>query len=239
MLWLPAILVAIWVLERISAENATKPEGHIKAVFRHALFATMGYVAKADGRVSVGEVRFVTQLMDEMELNSEQRKLAQNLFREGKTPDFRLDDALQRLSLTCPPEMLQVFVLFLMWLVYADGLGSNIKRRVVWDIASEVGVSREQLDEIEAVIRSKTEGASSSSSEGASSSSSLEDAYKVLKVSPGASDAEIKRAYRNRVKDFHPDGLPPELSEEILRFAEERMKEITLAYERIRQARNL
>lgn len=56
-----------------------------------------------------------------------------------------------------------------------------------------------------------------------------ETLYEVLGVSSGASAEEIKRAYRQRCIEFHPDGLPDH-REEIVRFANERMKLITLAW---------
>ncbi len=54
------------------------------------------------------------------------------------------------------------------------------------------------------------------------------DLYGVLGVSPGATDEEIKRAYRRRARELHPDanGGDPE--------AEARFKEVTVAYEVLR-----
>ena len=51
-----------------------------------------------------------------------------------------------------------------------------------------------------------------------------QDPYKVLGISPGASDEEIKKAYRALAKKYHPDvnGSSPQ--------AEARMKEINEAY---------
>lgn len=54
-------------------------------------------------------------------------------------------------------------------------------------------------------------------------------AHEVLGVAPGASSDEIRRAYREKAVQYHPDrvsGLAPELQE----MAERRMKEINAAY---------
>ena len=58
----------------------------------------------------------------------------------------------------------------------------------------------------------------------------MTDPYKVLGVSPSATDEEIKEAYRNLAKKYHPDqyaGSP------IAELADEKMKEINEAYDEI------
>lgn len=64
----------------------------------------------------------------------------------------------------------------------------------------------------------------------------LTAAFKVLDISVGASEAEIKKAYRKLVSQFHPDklidqGLPPEL----LIAATDRFRGIRTAYEYIKK----
>ena len=56
----------------------------------------------------------------------------------------------------------------------------------------------------------------------------ITDPYKVLGVSPDASDEEIKRAYRALAKKYHPDRNPGD--EEAAR----RMQEVNAAYEQIK-----
>lgn len=55
-----------------------------------------------------------------------------------------------------------------------------------------------------------------------------QDPYKVLGVSPDASDEEIKKAYRDLAKKYHPDMNPGDAA------AAERMNEINDAYDRIK-----
>ncbi len=58
-----------------------------------------------------------------------------------------------------------------------------------------------------------------------------EDPYKVLGVSPSASDDEIQKAYRKLVKKYHPDVNPGDEN------AERKMREINAAYDQIRNIR--
>lgn len=56
----------------------------------------------------------------------------------------------------------------------------------------------------------------------------VQDPYKVLGVSPDASDEEIKKAYRDLAKKYHPDMNPGNAE------AAARMNEINAAYDRIK-----
>ena len=56
----------------------------------------------------------------------------------------------------------------------------------------------------------------------------VSDPYKVLGLSPGASDEEVKAAYRKLAKKYHPDLNPGNQR------AADRMNEINAAYEQIK-----
>ena len=56
----------------------------------------------------------------------------------------------------------------------------------------------------------------------------IEDPYKVLGVSPNASDEEIKKAYRALAKKYHPDRNPGDAE------AAKKMQQVNAAYEQIK-----
>lgn len=56
----------------------------------------------------------------------------------------------------------------------------------------------------------------------------IDDPYKILGVSPDASDEEIKRAYRRLAKQYHPDLNPGDET------AAKKMQQINAAYEQIK-----
>lgn len=56
----------------------------------------------------------------------------------------------------------------------------------------------------------------------------IDDPYKVLGVSPNATDDEIKQAYRRLAKKYHPDRNPGDAE------AAKKMQQVNAAYERIK-----
>lgn len=62
----------------------------------------------------------------------------------------------------------------------------------------------------------------------------MTDPYSVLGVSPNATDEEIKKAYRALAKKYHPDAY---INNPLADLAQEKMKEINDAYERIQKMR--
>ena len=62
----------------------------------------------------------------------------------------------------------------------------------------------------------------------------MNDPYGVLGVDPSASDEEIKRAYRELARKYHPDNYQ---NNPLADLAEEKMKEINEAYDTITRSR--
>ena len=67
-------------------------------------------------------------------------------------------------------------------------------------------------------------------------SAAPDGSYGVLGLDPGASDADVERAYRRLIAQYHPDRLVG-IPEDLRRQGERKAGEINVAYERILKQR--
>lgn len=64
----------------------------------------------------------------------------------------------------------------------------------------------------------------------------MKDPYSILGVSPGATDEEVKTAYRNLARRYHPDNYDD--NNPLKELAKEKMQEINAAYDEIQRDRS-
>lgn len=222
-----------------AALNASSQE-QIQATFFTATFSVMGHVAKADGRVSEDEIKVAEALMSQMALTTEQRRVARDLFNQGKRQDFDLDAVLDQFRHQCGRQrnLLQMFLEVQLHAAYADGHLHAAEARIVNKVATQLGFSSAQLKHLEALVRGQRNGASANQRSQPSNQFSAAEAYAILGVARSASDAEVKKAYRRLMSQHHPDKLVAKgLPEEMITLATAKTQEIKAAYESIKAAR--
>src|SRR5690606_11295313 len=69
-------------MQGVATDNLLGNQGteRVQTAFFAAVFTFMGYIAKADGRISKDEIALTEQVMNQMRLDAAQRKLAISLF---------------------------------------------------------------------------------------------------------------------------------------------------------------
>lgn len=233
---------------------------HARNVFNATVFQMMGYIAKADGRVSEREIAAARTIMEHLHLNAAQRQAAIDCFTEGKQPEFAAETTITSFQHACRdyPAMLQQWLELLLNVAYADNGLHPQTHACLLSIADQLGIHRLQFETLHTLFRAQrwaqyqskanfggTGGYSGTQREQqthsgrpATTVNSLNQAYAVLGLKREADPAEIKLAYRRLIKQHHPDKLASRgaSSAELAR-ATERTREITVAYERIREAR--
>ncbi len=229
-----------------------------QAIFFHSLFSALGHLAKSDGKVTDREIQIATALMDEMRLTGDARREAQDAFREGKARDFPLVDTLKGFydASHGRRDILQVFLEILIQAAFADGQLSQEEYNVLEKVAKPLGFRRRDLDYLismyEAEIRFRQRAHSGAGQRAHSGSGqrhrgqqsayseqqSLDDAYRILGVAASDDEKVIKRAYRKRMAEHHPDKLVSKgLPEQAMEIAKKKAQDIQSAYELIKQKR--
>jgi len=218
-----------------SPENLAR----IQVSFFETTFLLCGHVAKADGRVSEQEVAHTEALFAQLGIAGEQRQRAIECFRRGAAADFQPEPVLSAFIQTCGHNrrLQQTLLLFLASLALADGTIAGAERQALQRIGALLGVGSGQLDLL-LRMASAQEHFHGRDGYTARPGTTLDDAYAALGVGAGASDAEVKRAYRRQMSENHPDKLIARgVPEEMVKLATARSQEVQAAYEMIRKSR--
>lgn len=115
---------------------------------------------------------------------------------------------------------------YLIIIAKVDGVVSPEEVSALKEVAGYLGLSAQDVDSM------LNMGATSNQQGG------LDKAYKVLGISPNATDDEVKVAYRKMALKHHPDRVST-LGDDVRKAAERKFQEINNAKERIFKARGI
>lgn len=216
----------------------------VRQCFFDTTFTLLGYLAKADGRVSEDEVAQTEQLMTQMGLSADQRRLAIGLFKRGSATEFNPEPVLAEFRARCghSRNLVQMLLSYLVNLALADGQFDAGEERVLREVAAALGISGLAFEQMLRMIKAQHSfsagGGYQSAGSGPARASDLTNAYAALGVTSSASDAEVKKAYRKLMSQHHPDKLAGQgLPEDAIKAATERSQEIRAAYDVVKKSR--
>ena len=188
--------------------------------FLMSLLVLSAAVIKADGRTTPQEMatfrnffarNFGTHATDEAE------EIVQELLQK----DINLYEVCGQIrSCMDYSQRLQLFH-YLVSLAACDGLHQR-EIDILEVIATYIGLSKAEVDSILAQFKPR----------------SNESNYRILEISPDATNEEVKKAYRKMAVKYHPDKVAT-LGEDVQKAAEEKFKAISEAYEAICRERGM
>lgn len=220
----------------------------VEHAFFEALFPVLGFLAKADGRVSEEEIKSIEEMIVRMGLSPEKRSEAIRLFGQGRDSDD-LGAQLKEFREVCEQhnDLKRIFLIYLITLALADGVLDASEERVLEDVANRLGFSRFLFNQLIGMVkaqhafRSQQRGGyyrRSGAYEEPTAANNLDLAYQALGVSADISDSDLKKAYRKLMSENHPDKLAGQgVPEEMVKLATERSQEIQTAYDLIKTHR--
>ena len=196
--------------------------------FMIAMISLAAKVAKADGSVSQAEVRsFDSFLKDQLAMASAERRVAARIFNEARDSHIPAEEFARQIRqlLGHQPARMRDLISLLMSIAMADGHYTAAEESLIRSIAHEMGLSGHDFEEATAMFNPRA---------------SLGASYKVLGVTKGATDGEVKKAYRNLAREYHPDVVANKgMGEDFQKFAAEKMRAVNSAYDAVKEARGI
>lgn len=197
--------------------------------FLFSMLVLASYVIKADGRVMHSEMETVRRTLSQNfgpAASQQGDEILRRLFDEQKrvgAAAFRqtVADCCRQMSQNMDYAQLVQLLNFLVIISQADGRVDASEVTAMKECAQWMHLSADEIDSLLGMGKND-----------------LESAYRVLGVSPSASDDEVKRAYRRLALEHHPDKVAA-LGEDVRRAAEKKFQQINEAKERIWKARGL
>lgn len=219
-----------------------------QTLFFRTTFEVMGHLAKSKGRVTEMDISVATLFMEQMQLHGRSRLNAQQAFRDGKAPEYPLRQKLRELKRVCfgRTDLIRMFIEIQLQVAFADNDLHPRERFVLYIIADELGVSRQEFErflrmrEGERHFNNTYRQQRYQQQRPSSTGPTLQDACNVLGVKVQDDAAIIKRAYRKLMSEHHPDklvakGLPPEM----LEMAKRKAQDIQAAYDLVKKEKGI
>ncbi|MDQ6998941.1 MAG: TerB family tellurite resistance protein [Mariprofundus sp.] len=191
-----------------------------------ALFGMLAKIAKADGIVCPEEAKTIKAFMDQIHLDQRSKEIAGSIFTKAKDDHYSIYDYATQ---------------------YATAFNNNkdmriIAYRILFEVAASDGELHPEEDKIlQGIIEPLAIDPSMYklfSAEFFGRTHALSEHYALLDCTVESTDTEIKRAYRKKCIEYHPDKIMSKgLPDSFISFADEQMKMITCAYDEIKKAR--
>ena len=185
------------------------------------LLSLAAIVIKADGKVDERELRFVRNYF----ITNYGEAYASSIFAkfntEVKKEQQNLNEITRLFVQRAPYETRLQILHFLFAIANADGHVAEVEVQKILQIANALQLRSMDFESIKAMFVK-----------------SADNAYKILEISPSASDAEVKKAYRTMAKKYHPDKLQTD-DAALKKGAQEKFQQVQAAYETIQKERGL
>lgn len=235
-----------------------------KKLYFYTLFACIGHISKADGRVSDTEITVTREIMRRLKLNQEQTATAMDAFRAGKDPNFNIHFYLRQLKEQTHGDknILNTFIEYQIQAAYADGELSDQEMHILTSIAYTLGINKKEFHNILKKFQARYEfqqqfennkyyhkskrqynqrGNYNQYEQNYGQNNqqiSLKNAYSLLNAKETDDAVSVKRAYRKQMNQFHPDKLAAKgLPDDLMKSATEKTQNIKEAYEIIKKSK--
>ncbi len=188
--------------------------------FGVSLLVLVAAVMKADKKVLKSELEYVKKFFIQ-QFGAESTREAMILLRDILKQDIPLKDVCRQIAKNMDYHSRIHLIHFLFGIAGADEKFEINEVEIIHRIAGYLNISERDYNSLKNMFIPETDSA-----------------YKILELSPDASDEEIKKAYRKMAFKYHPDRVA-HLGEDFRKAADEKFKKVNEAYEKIKKERNI
>ncbi len=188
--------------------------------FNVSLLILSAAVMKADGKVTRTELNYVKQFISN-NFGAARAPEYVKILGELIKKDFNLQDVSYQIKQYMDYSSRLMILQFLFGIALSDGKSHSNEIDVIQTISTFLGISKNDYASIKAMFIKDTNSA-----------------YQILGVSEGVSNEDLKKAYRELAKKYHPDKVS-HLGEEIKKAAEVKITELNAAYDAIKDERGI
>jgi len=185
--------------------------------FTLSLVILTAAVMKADGKVKRSELDYVKKFFYANFGNNAPKLI--KLLGEVIKQDIDIREVARQVGAHLDNAAKLQLLHYLFGIALADGKVDKSEVDLINSISDYMGVSTADFESVKAMFFKD-----------------VESAYKVLQISPDATEEEIKKAYREMAKKYHPDRVAA-LGEDIRKAAEVKFQKVNEAYETIKRER--
>lgn len=187
--------------------------------FMVSLVVLTAAVMKADGKVTQAELNYVKQFFVRqfgVEAATDGIRMLRDVLKQ-QIPVYEVSRQIgQMLNYSSRLQLVD----YLFGIVSTKGSVLPSELRLIETIANYMGVNGTDFNSIKSMFVKQE----------------ADSAYKILGISPTATDDEVKKAYRKMAVENHPDKVAY-LGEDVQRAAKEKFQKINEAYEAIKKQR--
>ena len=208
-------IAGIYIGHQIDASKPARRELNERAVFQINLLSILAYVAKVDGHVDRREVETILAFFRQSGFGTVQMPVLERTLNFALTQEIDLESTCRNFSRAVNYESRLMLLRVVYLVVMADQKVHAREKVAIEQIAHYLGIQDNDFEMLRAEFL-KT----------------ADKFYKVLGLQPGATLAEVKKAYRKLALKYHPDRVAS-LGKEYTAVAEEKFKIINEAYEQV------
>ncbi|MFQ5344859.1 MAG: co-chaperone DjlA [Mariprofundus sp.] len=209
-----------------NAKTVITERQEAQTVFFVSLFSMLAKMARADGKVSSEEAELINHIANtQMNMDAEDRKAARDIFNNALNDNYSIYDYARQYRQVMQNQQMREMVYRLLFAVaFADQTIHAEEESILKKIPSCLGLD----DSVYQRLKEEFLG----------QEADISECYEVLGCRPDHSDNDIKRAYRKKCIEYHPDKIASKgLPESFMKFAEEQMHQVTSAYSTIMDSR--